>query len=156
GQISAETLSVDLRACGAEARFQEDLEELGIHDLVHLLPALPYHAALQDAAEADSLLLLQAACCDHQIPAKAYEYLRLNKPILALTTHVGDTAELLNESGGATIVDIADHSAIHAVLPKFLAEIRAGTHPLPIPAKYRSYSRRAQAERLADCMFGVI
>lgn len=156
GHISSDTLAIDLRACGAEAEFQKDVEELGIQDLVHFLPALPYRASLQDAAEADCLLLLQAACCDHQIPAKAYEYLRQNKPILALTTRSGDTAGLLNEAGGATIVDIADETAIHAALPKFLAEVRAGTHPLPLPARYRSYSRRAQAGRLADCMSGLM
>jgi len=156
GQISSNTLSIDLRACGAEADFQKDVEELGIQDLVHFLPALPYRASLQDAAEADCLLLLQAGCCDHQIPAKAYEYLRLNKPILALTTHSGDTAGLLNGAGGATIVDIANDSAIHAALPKFLAEVRAGTHPLPAPANYRSYSRRAQAKRLAESMSEVM
>ena len=156
GQVSSDTLTIDLRACGAESTFQKDVEKLGIQDLVHFLPALPYRDSLQDAAEADCLFLLQAACCDHQIPAKAYEYLRLDKPILALTTHTGDTAGLLHEAGGATIVDIADENAIHAVLPKFLAEVRAGTHPLPLLAKYRSYSRRAQAERLADCLSGVI
>ena len=156
GQLSSDTITIDLRACGAEAEFQKDVEKLGIQDLVHFLPALPYRDSLQDAAEADCLLLLQAACCDHQIPAKAYEYLRLNKPILALTTHMGDTAGLLNEAGGATIVDIADESAIHDVLPKFLSEVRAGTHPLPLPVKYGLYSRRAQAERLADCMSGLI
>ncbi len=154
GQISSQTLSIDLRACGAEAKFQKDIEELGIQDLVHLLPALPYRASLQDAAEADCLLLLQAACCDHQIPAKAYEYLRLNKPILALTTHTGDTAGLLIEAGGATIVDIADENAIHAALPVFLGSVRNGTHPLPHTAD--AYSRRSQAQKLAECMNSVI
>jgi glycosyltransferase involved in cell wall biosynthesis len=156
GQISSDALSIDLRACGSEVEYQKDVEELGIQDLIHFLPALPYRNSLQDAADADCLLLLQAACCDHQIPAKAYEYFRLNKPILALTTHTGDTARLLNEAGGATIVDIADDSAIHGVLPTFLAEVRAGTHPLPLPAKYRSYSRRVQADRLADCMSSLM
>src|SRR5271165_1601850 len=151
-QISSETLSIDLRACGAEARFKNKIEEFGIQDLVHFLPPLPYRASLQDAAEADCLLLLQAGCCDRQIPTKAYEYLRLNKPILALTTHTGDTATLLNEAGGTTIVDIADDSAIQAVLPKFFADVRDGTHPLPKPANYRSYSRRVQAKILADCL----
>ncbi len=153
GEISSDTLSIDLRATGgAEAEFKKQVGELGIQDVVHFLPALPYRASLQDAAEADSLLLLQAACCDHQIPAKAYEYLRLNKPILALTTHNGNTAGLLNEVGGATIADIADDDAIHAALLRFLTQVRAGTHSLPLPAKYRSYSRRVQAEQLADCM----
>jgi glycosyltransferase involved in cell wall biosynthesis len=154
GQISSETVSIELRACGSEAQFQKDVDELGIQDLVHFLPALPYRASLQDAAEADSLLLLQAACCDHQIPAKAYEYLRLNKPILALTTHIGDTAGLLKEAGGATIVDIADEDAIHAALPSFFRSVRSGAHPLPKTSN--AYSRRSQAQRLAECMSDVI
>jgi glycosyltransferase involved in cell wall biosynthesis len=154
GQISAETLSIDLRASGAEATFRKDIEALGIQDLVHFLPRLPYRDSLQEAAEADCLLLLQAACCDHQIPAKAYEYLRMNKPILALTTRTGDTAGLLNEAGGATIVDIADESAICSALPSFLHSVLSRTHPLPRATD--AYSRHSQARRLAACMSGVI
>jgi glycosyltransferase involved in cell wall biosynthesis len=156
GQISHETLSVELRACGSEAEFQKDVAGLGIDDLVHFLPALPYRPSLQDAANADVLLLLQAACCDHQVPAKAYEYVRLNKPVLALTTMTGDTASLLNEIGGTTIVDLADENAIRNALPDFLQQVRAGTHPLPSVSKCRSFSRRNQAERLADCLRKVV
>ena len=154
GQISSETLAIDLRACGFEIEYQEEVEELGIEALVHFLPHLPYRDSLQDAAEADCLLLLQAACCDHQIPAKAYEYLRLNKPILALTTQTGDTARLLNEAGGATIVDIADENAVCSALPAFLRSVRSGNHPLPRATE--AYSRYSQAQRLAECMSGVI
>ena len=154
GQISPETLSIDLRASGAETKLQKDLEELDLEDLVHLLPALPYRASLQDAAEADCLLLLQAACCDHQIPAKAYEYLRLDKPIFALTTHTGDTAGLLNEAGGATIVDIANENAIYFSLPSFLRNVRSKTHSLPHTSN--AYSRHFQAKRLADCMNSIV
>jgi glycosyltransferase involved in cell wall biosynthesis len=150
GRISAETLSVDLRACGFEAKFRSEIEALGIEDLVQFLPALPYRASLQDAAGADSLLLLQAACCDHQIPAKAYEYLRLRKPILALTTQNGDTAALLKEAGGATIVDIADETGIYSALPSFVNSVRNRTHPLPHNSD--QYSRHSQVRRLADCL----
>lgn len=152
-QISSDTLSIDLRACGAEAKFQKEIEQLGIQDLVHFLPALPYRAALQDAAEADCFLLLQASCNDHQIPAKAYEYLRLNKPILGLTTHTGDTAALLKEAGGATVLDIADENAIYSALPSFFRSVRSRTHPLP--RTDNDYSRYSQAERLAQCLSGV-
>jgi hypothetical protein len=117
-------------------------------------PVSPTVIPSQDAAEADCLLLVQAACCDHQIPAKAYEYLRLNKPILALTTHTGDTARLLNEAAGATVVDIADEIAICAALPNFLHSVRSGKHPLPQATD--AYSRRSQAGRLAECMGAVI
>ena len=154
GKISSETVSIDLRACGSEAKFRKDVEELDIQDIVHFLPALPYRSSLQDAAQANSLLLLQAACCDHQIPAKVYEYVRLRKPILALTTHNGDTARLLDETGGATIVDLADERAIYSALPSFLSSVRSGSHPLP--GKSDAHSRHAQVRRLAGCLDGLM
>jgi glycosyltransferase involved in cell wall biosynthesis len=151
-KISAADLSVELRACGAEAEFEKDVAALGIDDLVHFLPPLPYRASLQDGADADALLLLQAECCDHQVPAKAYEYFRLNKPVLALTTMSGDTAALLQEVGGATIADLGDEAAIYDALPTFLRQVRAGSHPLPCLTRVRSYSRRNQAKQLADAL----
>jgi hypothetical protein len=153
-QISAAALSVELRACGHEAEYAKRLKALGIEEVVQLLPPLPYRDSLQDAAGADGLLLLQAACCDHQIPAKAYEYLRLHKPILALTTQTGDTAALLKQSGGATIVDLEDENAIYQAIPEFLRQVRTGGHPLP--GSTNSYSRRSQAKQLAACLDRVL
>jgi len=156
GKISNETLSIELRASGNETEFQKHLDELDIDDIVHFLPALPYRLSLQDAAEADALLLLQGACCDHQIPAKVYEYLRMGKPILALTSEAGDTAGLLTEAGGASVIDLADESAIHHKLPEFLSQVRAGRHGIPVPAKSRIYSRRSQAEKLSQYLDKIV
>ncbi len=153
GQISADSISVELRACGHESEYAARLKELGIEDIVQLPAALPYRESLQDGTNADCLLLLQAACCDHQIPAKAYEYLRLSKPILALTTQSGDTAALLKQAGGATILGLDDEDAIYGALPEFLRQVRAGTHPLP--ANITQYNRRSQSRQLADCMDGL-
>jgi hypothetical protein len=143
---------VDLRACGNEEGYRELVAQLGIADLVRFLPALPYRQALQDSGEADLLLLLQGASCDHQIPAKTYEYLRLRKPILALTSTTGDTAALLNECCGATIADISEEDAIYRALPEVLAAVRAGTHALPKMENVSKYSRQSQAQELAQCL----
>lgn len=154
--ISADELSIDLRACGHESRYREIATRLGIDDLVHFLPPLPYRQALEDNNQADISLLMQAACCDHQIPAKAYEYLRLGKPILALTSHTGDTAALLQECGGATIVDLADQDAIYRALPQFLRTVRTGEHPLPNREAAAKNSRQNQASQLAMCLSELI
>lgn len=151
-KVTAADLSVELRACGAETEFQKEVAALNIGDLVRFLPPLPYRASLQDGADADALLLLQAECCDHQVPAKAYEYLRLHKPILALTTMSGDTAALLQQAGGATIVDVADEDAIYEALPQFLQKVRTGTHPRSCPEQVSLFSRRSQAQQLADVL----
>lgn len=150
--ISAATLRIDLRACGSEVSYCKLTRELGIDDLVHLLPGVPYREALRDSLEADGLLLMQAASCDHQVPAKVYEYLRVHKPILALTTQTGDTAALLRETGGATIVELTDEEAIYRALPQFLQMLQSETHPWPDMRKSARYNRRTQARELAVCL----
>jgi glycosyltransferase involved in cell wall biosynthesis len=152
GVVSAETMAVDLRACGAEDTYRRALASLDIADIVHLLPPVSYREALQEAADADALLLLQAACCDHQIPAKVYEYIRLGRPILALTSSTGDTAALLREVGGATLADIADEDAIAVTLEDFLQRLRRGTPDAHPTSRCEMFSRRSQAGELAKCL----
>lgn len=155
GKISNLVLRVSFRAAGSESLFQRMIDHAGISDMVELQPHVPYHQALQECADANALLVFQAANCDHQIPAKVYEYLRLRKPIFALTSHAGDTASLLNEIGGATIANLSEEQDIYVALPNFLAAVRQGLHPLPDPNKIRRYARRAQAGDLATCLSSV-
>jgi len=155
GRISGETLSLELRASGFEDRYSRLLADLGIGDLVHLLPAIPYHQVLQECAGADALVVLQGPHCNHQIPAKLYEYLRVRKPLLALTDATGDTAAVLAETGGATVIDLLDEEAIHRAFPPFLRSLRDGRHPLPDPVATSGYARHTQAEILAHCLSTV-
>jgi glycosyltransferase involved in cell wall biosynthesis len=156
GEVNAQRLRIDLRAAGSEAYFGRLIKELGVGDIVTLLPPLPYQRALQDCADADGLVILQAASCNHQIPAKVYEYLRLQKPILALTTEQGDTARLLRKTGGATIINLEDERAILQGLPQFLRSLCARTHPLPDLGEVKGYDRRYQAAELAKCLSRII
>ncbi len=149
GRISSQHVRIDLRAAGSEAYLSAMIREQQIGDIVHLLPPLPYRESLRDSFEADALLLLQGASCNHQIPAKMYEYMRLGKPVLALTPEEGDTAKSLRKAGGATIVDLDGEPEISAQLPVFLSQVKAGTHPLPDGEQVRQYSRQAQAAQLA-------
>ena len=116
---------------------------------------LPYHEALRDCASASALLLLQGPSCNLQIPAKTYEYLRLRRPILALTDAAGDTASLLRSTGGATIVDLLDEAALYREIPIFIERVRSGTHLLPDSAATRRYARHNQAQELARCLEAV-
>lgn len=154
--ISPATIRVDLRASGHEDLYTNMLSEIGVSDIVNLLPPLPYREALRDASQADGLLLFQAANCDHQIPAKAFEYLRLRRPILALTSSTGDTAALLNSTGGATILDIASEEQIYQQLPAFLEIVKHGNHPVPDEGIVQKYSRRSQAGTVAQCLSQVL
>jgi len=144
GRLSAEKVQIVFRASGAEDLYRKLLAERDIEDLIVLEPHMPYRQALQECADADGLLLFQAGKFDMQIPAKTYEYLRIGKPIFALTTHTGDTAALLRQVGGATIVDIASEDEIYKGLSAFTQAVRTGTHPLPNRDRIRRYTRQAQ------------
>jgi glycosyltransferase involved in cell wall biosynthesis len=156
GKLDAARVQIEFRASGYESSYEPMIRAEGIENLVHLLPPLPYRDALENSANADGLLLFQAACCDHQIPAKVFEYLRLGKPILALTSDTGDTAALLRQTGGATIADSADWQAIYRELPGFLKATETHTHPQPDPSLIEQYSRQAQAQELASLLNEVV
>jgi glycosyltransferase involved in cell wall biosynthesis len=151
-RVAKETLQISFRAPGSESLYRNMLDEMNIADIVQLQPHVTYHQSLQECADADALLLFQAANCDHQIPAKAYEYLRVQRPIFALTTRTGDTASLLNETGGATIVDLASEDEIYRQLPVFLDAIRSGKHPVADRSRLERYARHNQAKDLAACL----
>lgn len=152
GELQPGSLRVDLRAPGSEDDYRALIAELEIEEIVRLLPALPYRQALEECARADGLLLMQGPSCNHQIPAKAYEYLRLRRPILALTSHEGDTAALLRDTSGATIVDLMDEGALRRALPEFLAAVKGGRHPAVTELRVRTYARHDQAHQLAACL----
>jgi glycosyltransferase involved in cell wall biosynthesis len=151
-RIGKNNLQIAFRAPGSEGLYRGMLEEMGIADIVRLQPHVPYHQSLQECADADGLLLFQAANCDHQIPAKAYEYLRVQRPVFALTTQTGDTAALLKEIGGATICDLASEDDIYRELPLFLEAVRAGTHSVADRTRLSRYARHNQARDLAACL----
>lgn len=149
GAIDAGTLRVLLRATGSDAAYQQTLVEQGINDLVQLAPPVGYRDALHEMLNADGLLLFQAAICNHQIPAKLYEYLRAGRPVLTLTDHAGDTAAAMREVGAADIVDIADEQDIARGLRRFVEGLRQGRLAgVPRSVADRN-SRRARTSELA-------
>ena len=102
--------------------------------------------------EADGLLLLQAANCNAQIPAKLYEYLRAARPILALTDPVGDSAVKLRGVGIDTIGVLDSESAIIASLRHFLSLARRGQAPQASTAAISLNSRAARTIELAQLL----
>jgi glycosyltransferase involved in cell wall biosynthesis len=152
GSIGAESLRIVLRASGSEGNYQGDLEKLDIADIVRLEPAIDYVAALNEMLTVDGLLLLQAANCNAQIPAKLYEYLRARRPILALTDPTGDTARTLDAAGAGLIARLDSAAQIEAALLRFLDEIRTATARMPTAQSVARYSREAQSGELASLL----
>ena len=152
GVLDARTFQLVLRATGHDAWLAGLLADYGIADLVRLAPLLPHAEALREMQGADGLLLLQAANCNAQIPAKLYEYLRCRRPVLALTDLAGDSAAKLRHCGIDTIGQLASSGDCARALLRFLELARQGRAPLASPTAIALQSRQARSNALADLL----
>jgi glycosyltransferase involved in cell wall biosynthesis len=120
-----------------------------LDDFVELLPPIGYRAALEEMVRADALLILQAANCNEQIPAKIYEYLRAGRPILALTDPQGDTAGVLREAGLDSIARLDSEGEIAALLGQFVWARDGSLHAIARGDYVARASRTMRAGALA-------
>ena len=124
----------------------------GLADVVQILPPVGYEAALAEMCAADGLLVLQSADCSDQIPAKVYEYVRAQKPILGLCGTSGDTADFLTHAGCRYLAPLESSAQIGATLADFLADLRSGNSFSANKEFVESASRRVKASELAQLL----
>ena len=153
GKIDRQSVRIILRATGSDGLYKPMIDELKIDDIVNLEPVVPYRQALQEMLRADALLLFQGSVCNHQVPAKIYEYYRAGKPIFALADPAGISARMLRDVGVQDIADIADQSAIANTLENLLDAMRQKTRSgvaCEAAALNSRRSRTAELSRLLD------
>ena len=150
GAISANKLSVELRATAHDDLFAEMLSNYDIEDIVKLLPAITHEENIADMLSADVLLLLQGSTCNEQIPAKAYEYIRTGKPVVALTDEKGDTGQLLKSLGVGIIAALESKDQIKQKLSQ-LETICRNFQGLE-REKIQSFSRQSETKELAQLL----
>jgi hypothetical protein len=126
GMINADQLQIVLRATGSDDLYRSQLVALNLQDIVRLEPPIAYREALREMLRADGLLLFQGSVCDHQVPAKIYEYYRATRPILALVGPEGISATMLREAGVEDQANMADAQQIADAISVFLDKLRNG------------------------------
>jgi glycosyltransferase involved in cell wall biosynthesis len=149
GVIDASSFCLRFRASEHDALIRELAAAAEVCDLIELRPPVSYSEALGEMLRADALLVLQASNCNAQIPAKLYEYLRAQRPILALTDPVGDTARVVRDAGILQLAPLDSAPAIAELIGRFVesAERRAGW--VASADSVRRASRQARAAELA-------
>lgn len=149
GVITAKTLEVRLRATGHDALIKTLVTQYGLQEIVSIAAAVTYAEAIQEMLTVDGLILMQAASCNHQIPAKAYEYIRARKQILALTDYEGDTAALLSEIPNAWISELDCVKSIKVAVTRML-DSRMETGATSDGELVASYSRKHQISHFSQ------
>jgi hypothetical protein len=156
GDISPANFKLILRATGHDEYLEQLIGKAGIGALVTLAPPIPYREALSEMLSVDGLLILQASNCNHQIPAKLYEYLRAQRPILALTDPSGDTANAMLQSGIDTIAPLDSKDEIIEALQRFLHLIKNDKAPIASMENVLANSRESRSRSLAVLLDEIV
>jgi glycosyltransferase involved in cell wall biosynthesis len=156
GTVSAQNFSVCFRGSEHDNMISEVARAAGVTDLIQLEPPVPYSQALKEMMRADALLVLQASNCNAQIPAKLYEYVRAQRPVLGLTDPVGDTAGLLRRCGISAVAPLDSAPAIAELLSRFIENPARRVDYVASAAAVERSSRRARAAELAGLLDNVM
>jgi glycosyltransferase involved in cell wall biosynthesis len=92
----------------------------GLDGIVRFTDTIPHSEALARLRDADLLLLL-AQHQPLQVPNKLYEYLGARRPILAFADAEGETARMLRDLGGHSVIDHDDEPLILSVVEAAIA-----------------------------------
>jgi glycosyltransferase involved in cell wall biosynthesis len=105
---------------------RRSVEAAGLAESVVFVPRVSYEESLKEQMAADLMLLLQAS--DDTVglvPAKLYEYLRTQKPVLALV-RAGAVSEIMDQTGGGWAVDPRIESELDVALGEAIDAWRTG------------------------------
>lgn len=152
----------ELRLLGANdggdlSWLQDCARECGLLEQVRILPRVSYRAALEEVSGAAVCLLLQASeDTASLVPAKLYEYLRAQKPILALV-NAGATCEVVKDCQAGWTIDPRQSAAIAQAVNEIIWRWRDGSLQTKAACveRVKRYSRKHLAYELASLFDGL-
>jgi glycosyltransferase involved in cell wall biosynthesis len=139
-------------------RHSELFSQLVAMGCLELVPLMPRPQALDAMMESDSLLLVDTnqAAIGHTVPAKLFEYIRVGRPILAVTVQ-GSPVERILAMSGVRFVPLypdMDDAAIDARMVEFL---NLPTHSVELQEQFLvEFNGRNQARTLAGLLDKIL
>lgn len=130
------------------------LASVGNHNLSSYLETARYieHEKAILEMESSSLLLLlinkDIENAGGRIAGKVFEYLASRRPILCLSPIKGDSAQIIKETNGGTVLDYEDYSGIRSVILNHYHLFLSGNKQSE-NSNFEQYSRRNLSKKLA-------
>jgi hypothetical protein len=133
----------------------KQVHDLGLEKTVEVMERVGYQAALERLRRAAVLLLLQASeDTKSLIPAKAFEYLRIGRPILAIT-YDGATSDLVRGMEQCYVAGPGDQSALQQTLMTLYRLWQTSANGIVVSRPVSRYERRSLTAELAGLLNGL-
>ncbi len=129
------------------------------HNLIAHKGFLPHQESLNNLAQSDIALLIlnDIPATEGMLPAKTFEYLRMQMPILLLHRRNGFLSEIIDQTNTGKTVDINDHQSIVRTLLQL--QHQWSQRKLIVDPDWdeiRKFDRQALTQKLADVFNSVI
>lgn len=132
--------------------FTAEIKRMRLDGVISVEGRVSHQEALKRLAQAAVLLLLQASDDTRSlIPAKAFEYLRIGRPILALTLE-GATADLLRNRDHCFVTKPTDLIGLSNAVLSLYELWRTGDDGLQVGAEACEYERSHLTNQLASIL----
>ncbi len=98
-----------------EEVLKQEVEQLGINDLVKFVSYVPHSEALKHIESASVMLLLVTQSDKNKriLPGKTFEYIRTGREILALGPTDGEVARIINSTKTGKMIDYSDETDLY-------------------------------------------
>ena len=137
-----------------QARHRELFEQLTSMGCLELAKPMPRLLALDAMMESDSLMLADnnQAAIGHTVPAKLFEYIRVRRPILALTED-GSPVERILTMSGIPFVTLSATMTESLIDRRLLDFLNLSTQPSTLSERFLiDFNGRSQARTLAGLL----
>jgi glycosyltransferase involved in cell wall biosynthesis len=153
-QVRITFLGGDSWVCSSD--FTAEVNRMHLEGVVSVQSRVSHREALRRMAQAAVLLLLQASDDTRSlIPAKAFEYLRIGHPILALTLE-GATAELLKGMEHCLVIEPNDIASLRKSVTSLFEVWLKGEIGLQGGGASRQFERGNLTDQLAGILDRLI
>lgn len=133
---------------------KKNIKKYKLNDLVILKKRIEHNKLFAEIDDSDILLLIIGSYrgAERIITSKIFEYLRMQKPIMALGPEDGEVAKILKETGSGFIVDPANIEKIVDTLDNLIERKNSGLLESSFKMdliKVKKFERKELTEQLA-------
>ena len=150
GVINRKNFSLNFQGAGFGEAFFDLVTKYGIADVIAISPPVGFEESIRAMRSASALLLIQGKGFNLQIPAKAYEYIAAQRPIIGLCPAEGATAKLLESVPYAYVEDQTEN--LIGLLENLLNESCVNLDRFD----FSEYSRFSSAKKLDGILKGCL
>ena len=139
-----------------DASVVEEISARKLQDNVELIDYVTHKDVIEFQKKSQVLLLLlnNVPSAKGIITGKIFEYLMVNRPILAIAPKDGDLAEILNETNAGKVVDFEDNTTLKNTIFELYSKYKHGN--LSVNSKnIEQFHRRELTKKVAEILKGL-